>query len=640
MLAGDLVQVKVDQVILSRAPARAISEALAAGMRKAAVETAVAYDGTCVTDASALASLGEAEPHVVPGDAPAYNILVARPGIGFPGPVHLERFAAPARLALTDDPRLATTGGIGMLTLVVAPSQLGQALATGSIWLRPPRSVQVHLSGRVRPFVCARDVALELLRKGLADVVRRIDRENQAPVVLEFVGPSARLLSVGERSVLCALAPYVGAAGALFISDEKTEGFLRDQRRSKAHRALVPDPGAPCDEVLSLDLGAVDPLLMDDQGQVRPVRDLAGKAVTQVILGGDSGVTLRDMLAAAMLLKSKRVPSRLDLVVAPPSRQVLEVLAQSGALVDLVATGARIIEPDRRVLTGEVYPPPSGGLSLRTFDPEPRVSAHPPFVVASAETLAYAVATGTVGDPRSFKRPVRVTVPRALPTDDVLVLRDKKGDSSTSRVAAALPAVRGWKGVVSLDVCVGLPASLLERRRRAEAGALARRVAAREAEAKAAAERVAPPPRPSQKGDARPELRVLPPPEVELALVLSTDEEARALAERQADLEGVRAVIAPRWPSGAASALAAEGVLVLGADEATLAALRKQKTLELEAPGAGGRSVRVEGAGKLELAWNGKGVEAAWLAQGNGVRGPGPIAPPPRASAPRRKSLG
>ena len=115
----------------------------------------------------------------------------------------------------------------------------------------------------------------------------------------------------------------------------------------------------------------------------------------------------------------------------PPSRQALEVLAQSGALVDLVATGARLLEPDPRLVTGELYPPPNdGGVSLRTFDPEPSypISAQR-FVVASAETLAFSVATGTVGDPRSFKRPVRVTVPRTLPTDDVLIVRKAKSKS-------------------------------------------------------------------------------------------------------------------------------------------------------------------------------------------------------------------
>ncbi len=451
-LRGDLVHVKVDQVILSRAPSRALAEAIALGIKKTPVEIAVAYDGRCVTDSASLKDVDDRGPASVAPEFPALNVPIARAGIGFPGPVHLERFAAPARLALTDDPRLASVGGVGMLCLVVSPAMLGQALATGSVWLRPPRSVQIHLGGRVRPFVCARDVALELMRRGIDVIVKRIDDEHKVPVVLEFAGPSARLLSVPERAVLAGVAHQLGAAAALFVSDDKTESFLRDQRRSKAHRALIPDPGAPCEEVVSIDLGTVDPLLMDEDGVVRPIRDLAGKPVAQVLLGGDSGITLRDMLAAAMLLKSKRVPSRLELLVAPPSRQVLEVLAQTGALVDLVATGARIIEPDHRVVTSEIYPPAKGGVSIRTCDPEPRFEGAPRFVVASAETLAYAVATGSVGDPRGFKRPVRVTVPRALPTDDVLVVRDKKGDAQGSKKAPTTPPLIPFKDALTLEI--------------------------------------------------------------------------------------------------------------------------------------------------------------------------------------------
>jgi aconitate hydratase len=575
-LRGDVVQVKVDQVILSRAPSRALAEALAAGLKKTPIESAVAYDGTCVTDAPSLKDVEEGGAHSVSPDFPTHNIPIARPGIGFPGPVHLERFAAPARLALTDDPRLAPVGGIGMLTLVVSAAQLGQALATGSVWVRPPRSVQIHLSGRVRPFVCARDVALELLRRGLDEIVKRIETEHRAPVVLEFAGPSARLLSVSERAVLCGIAPQVGAAAALFVSDEKTEVFLRDQRRSKAHRTLIPDPGAPCEEVLSVDLAAVDPLLLDEAGVVRPVRDLAGKQVSQVVLGGDSGVTLRDMLAAALLLKSKRVPSRLDLLVAPPSRQVLEVLAQSGALVDLVATGARILEPDRRVVSAEIYPPPPGALSMRTADPEPRVPGAPAFVVASAETLAYAVATGYVGDPRSFKRPVRVTVPRALPTDDVLILRDKKGDQTVAKKAPVLPTALPWKGPLTLDVLEGVPwngqAAI------ASAGA--------------------------SGGEG-------------FALVLSNLDEVRAAVERSADLASVRAVFAPFVPSTAVAALASEGIAAFTLDAGSLKNIKGQKSLALPAPAQWGDKVSATfGKAKVEALWVATGVERTWTHAG------------------------
>ncbi len=595
-LRGDLVQVKVDQVVLSRAPTRALSEALALGLKKTTVEVAVAYDGTCVTDGASLADAEHGAYHAVSGELPAYNVPIARPGIGFPGPVHLERFAAPARLALTDDPRLCTVGGVGMLSLVVSPTILGQALATGSVWLRPPRSVQIHLSGRLRPFVCARDVSLELLRRNLDEIVRRIEAEHRAPVVLEFAGPSARLMSVGERAVLCGIAPQIGAAAALFVSDEKTEVFLRDQRRSKAHRALVPDPGAPCEEVVSVDLGAVDPLLLDETGAVRPVRDLAGQPVSQVVLGGDSGVTLRDMLAAALLLKSKRVPSRLDLLVAPPSRQVLEVLARAGALVDLVATGARILEPDRRLLTGEIYPPPRSGTSLRTTDPEPRSPGIAPFVVASAETVAYAVATGTIGDPRSFKRPVRVTVPRALPTDDVLILRDKKGEQSASKRAPAPPAPLGWRTAASLEIVATIPA-------RGAAfgtkGAGSRAAAGAEGETQGT------------------------------ALVLSTLDQVRAATEHPGELTGVRAVIAPFIPSGIVSALAADGIAAFSADANAQKALEGEASIAFPAAPQWGDNVTVTTPkGRVDLAYLAIGAERAWVVAGTSR-------PPPKTSAQR-----
>jgi aconitate hydratase len=410
---ADLVCVEIDQVVLVRSTSRVLADATSAGLAKVVPELSIAYDVRCV-EGSGPPSDGTSAVQ----SALAHGLLVGRAGVGFPAPVHLERFAGPAKLCVTDEPRLAGVGGAGMIALVVPPATLAQALVRGSVALRRPVSVQILLSGRLRPFVCASDAALELVRRGVEEVVRRVGQARGAPVVLEFAGQSVRSLSVGERSVIAGMAPRLGAAAAIFVGDERTEVFLRDQRRSKAHRNLVPDSGAPYEEVIALDLGAVDPLLLDDAGTVRPVRDRNGQPVTQVLLGGDRGATLRDLFAAAMFLKSKRVPDHLDFLLAVPSRQMLEVLSRAGALADLMATGARLVEPDGRVASGELYPPPPRGVALRTCDPEPARS-----LVASAETLAYAVATGEVGDPRAFKRPVRVTVPRAMPTEDVLVVR-------------------------------------------------------------------------------------------------------------------------------------------------------------------------------------------------------------------------
>jgi aconitate hydratase len=591
---GDLVLVKADQIVLARAPLRAFREAIGAGLKRALAEIAIAYDGTCVTDAAddaPLPSNGSSR-HArmtlaaATADMLARGLVVARPGVGYPSSVHLERFASPARLCVTDEARLAGTGGAGMLSLVVPPGQLGQALATGAVWLRPPRSIQVLLSGRVRPFVCARDVALELMRRGLGDVVRRVEAEHAAPVVLEFAGPSARLLSVGERAVLAGIAPQLGAAAGLFVSDERTEVFLRDQRRSKAHRSLYPDAGAPCDDVVNLDLGAVDPLLLDETGQVRAVRDLAGKPVTQVLLGGDSGTTLRDLFAAAALLKSKRVPSRLDFLLSVPSRQMLEVLASAGALTDLIATGARLIEPDARVMTGGIYPPPATGISARTCDPEPRAGTPKRSVVASAETLAYAVATGEIGDPRSFKRPVRVTVPRALPTDDVLVVRERRASDAMGKKLSLPPAEPPvtWKSAQTLEIVEG--AGFDEQ-------------AFRSAHASRSG---------SSNGKAS------------LAVVCGTLDEVRRLALHAVDLAPtVRAVLAPFIPSGLVAIFSGVGVAAIQLDATAAKGLRGQKSLVLPPPAQWPEKEATSvplGAGKVSLRWLARGAERAWASAG------------------------
>jgi aconitate hydratase len=425
-LGSGVVDVQADQVVLARTPARTFVEAVEAGLTRPAAELTVAYEGRCATDGSAVDDTRALFREMV-----ARGVVVGRAGAGFPGPVHLERFAGPARLCITDEPRLAGVGGIGMLALVVPTASLARALLCGGVATALPVSVQVQLVGRLRPFVCMSDTVLELQRRGLAEVVRRAAQRRSAPVVLEFAGPTVRWLSVGERSVLSGVAARVGAAASLITSDARTEVFLRDQRRSKAYRALVADAGAPYEAVFNVDLGAVDPLLEDHEGRVRAVRDLAGQPVTQVLLGGDDGVTLRDLLSAAALLRTKRVPSQLDCLVAVPSRQMLDVLAASGSLGDLLAMGARLIEPDARVLAGTLYAPAAGGLGLRScsLGTPSKAAVRRLSMMASAQTLAYAVSTGELGDPRSFRRPARVIIPRVLPTDDVLIARDGDGRS-------------------------------------------------------------------------------------------------------------------------------------------------------------------------------------------------------------------
>jgi aconitate hydratase len=569
-LEDDIVRVRVDQVILAREPNDILRDAAEWGLKKTSVETAVAYDTRCVTTGSAD-ELDCRTPQQVARHALNRGIVIARAGIGFPAAVHLERFAAPARLAITDDPRLISMGGAGMLTLLGSRSQIAGALRDGMIMVRPPRSIQILLSGKLRPFVCVRDLALELLRRGLRETVQAIDIKHAAPVVLEFAGPSARLLSVPERALLCSLAPRLGAVSAVFVSDEKTEVYLRDQRRSKAHRALVPDAGAPCDDVLTVDLSVIDPLLMDLKGDVRPVRDLDGEIVNQAVLGGDIGTPLRDMLAAAALLKSKRVPSELEFLVACASRQVLEVMAQSDALSDLIATGARLVEPDFRVLTAELYPPAKGSLSVRTYDAEPGKLGGGRFIVASAETLAYSVASGRIGDPRSFKRPVRITVPRLLPTEDVLVVRKQrtKGKRLEADAAPSAPAQERrsptWQDELPLGV-----------------------------------------------------MTELSPPTQPCACLAGNLQDLEWFAGRASSfIPALRVVVAPFVPSGWITLFSACGVLSLEADEGQMSTLQKARHLTVTRPERWQDRVPVTVDGQtLELRWGATPEERKWAVSG------------------------
>jgi aconitate hydratase len=594
-LAADMVEVQVDQVVMARAPVRVHAEAVALGLRKTPTEVAVAYESRCVTEHGRGSEARGAFSEML-----GHGVLVSRAGAGFPAPVHLERFASPGRLCVTDEPRLAGVGGIGMLTLVVPTHLLARALTGDCVPVRPPVSVQVLLSGRLRPFVCARDVALELHRRGLGNVVRRVEEARGAPVVLEFAGPSARRLSIGERSVLASLGPHVGAAGSVFLSDERTDVFLRDQRRSKAHRALAPDAGAPCEEVFNVDLGAVDPLLLDGAGTVRAVWDLAGQPVSQVLLGGDSGVTLRDLLATATLLKSKRSPQSLDFLLAVPSRQMLEVLAQTGALRDLIASGARLIEPDERVVSGKLYPPPASGAALRTCDPEPYLASRRMASVVSAETMAYAVVTGHIGDPRSFKRPVRVIVPRAMPTDDVLLSRRlERREGAASRPAKKLDAASvptTWQSAHTLHL---VHRALLED--------------------------------PSQLGD------VSKNGASGVAVVCTTLDEVRELSGVASDVSSfVRAVLAPYIPGALVGLLSAAGIAAIRLDPRHAGDLKAERTIALPAPSEWPEweSTIVKAGGiRLALTWLARGAERAWVT--------GPLSrekPKARASPPARAS--
>jgi len=405
----------VDQVVLT-SPVRARALLARLGSRKLVPELSIVYapaqgQGEGV-DVEALVARG---------------FSVGRPGAGLPAAVHLERFASPARVALGDDPRLASLGAAGMLALPATDDALLEALVFGVTDVPDMATVRVEITGRLRPFTSATDVAFELTRGPVPSAVSAA-KAGGKEVVVEVVGPSVRVFSVQERAQIAAMAARLGAIAVIFPADDRMVAFLGDERRSKAHRVLADEPAAEHDGQTVFDLAVVEAVLGSPSAPPRAIRELSKASVVQAVLAGDVGASYRDLLTVAALLKSKRVPKTLDFVVAAPTRQALEVLAGQGALRDLVACGARIVEPDPRLLTGEIHAPPPGcdgveALSVVSFV-ESGAGSRGRYTVGP-EALALAVATGHVADPRAWKRPPRVTFPRTLPTDDVLLVRGR-----------------------------------------------------------------------------------------------------------------------------------------------------------------------------------------------------------------------
>lgn len=424
------LSISVDQIALRTPALSRLREPLANIERAESLDMVVAYEPHCLR-----AHPLKPQEHRELGDQlRRLGIIRARPGIGFPASVHLERCATPARVLVTDAPAMAMLGGIGMLAFEATDLDLVEALATGRLRIKQPLVLQVLLSGRLCPAVSARDVVLELQRLGIAERIAALGDSATRSVVLEFSGPGVRTLSVWDRAVLCSMATEVGAATALAACDEKTDHFLRDQRRSKAYRQLVPDAGSPCCDALCVDLSTVAPLVALADGSIALVSEAPALPIREVVLGGDVSANLRDLFSTAAWFKTKRISSDVDVLIAPATHQALEAIAATGTLAELLAAGARLIEPDSRLLDAEWHPPLEGQ-SLRSFVAPKGTSWH----VASLETCCMSAIAGAIHDPRSSRKIPKASIPRELPIDDSLLF-DRKPTTPTTMLPPPRPS--------------------------------------------------------------------------------------------------------------------------------------------------------------------------------------------------------
>ena len=269
--------------------------------------------------------------------AAKYGIYFSRPGNGICHQVHLERFGVPGKTLLGSDSHTPTGGGIGMLAIGAGGLDVAVAMGGGPFYLTMPRVVQVELLGKLQPWVSAKDIVLEVLR--------RLTVKGGVGKVIEYTGPGVKSLSVPERATITNMGAELGATTSIFPSDEVTGDFLAAQKRASDWTELLPDEDAEYDEKLVINLDELEPLAAcpHSPDAVRKVKDLAGLKVDQVIIGSCTNSSYTDLMQVANILRGKKVHKDVSLAVAPGSRQVL-MLARNGALVD-IAAGAHFKRP-------------------------------------------------------------------------------------------------------------------------------------------------------------------------------------------------------------------------------------------------------------------------------------------------------
>jgi aconitate hydratase len=366
------------------------------------------------------ADFRNADDHAYLQDVAAkYGIYYSRPGNGICHQVHLERFAVPGQTLLGTDSHTPTCGGMGMLAIGAGGLDVAIAMAGSPYVLRMPRVLGVELHGRLRPGVTAKDIIFEILR--------RLTVKGGIGRVLEYYGPGVASLEVPERGTIANMGAELGATTSVFPSDARTRAYLVRQGRERDFSPQQADPDAAYDERLRVDLDQLEPLIAcpDSPDNVCPVRQVAGTPVDQVAVGSCTNSSYADLMTVAQILKGRKVHPRVSLVISPGSRQVFQMIARNGALAELIAAGARILESACGPCAGMGQVPPSGGVSVRSFNrnfPGRSGGTDNRVYLASPAVCAATAIAGAIADPRGLGRVRQFRLPPRYLVDDSGIL--------------------------------------------------------------------------------------------------------------------------------------------------------------------------------------------------------------------------
>jgi aconitate hydratase len=348
--------------------------------------------------------------------AKRYGIWLSKPGNGICHQVHLERFAKPGKTLLGSDSHTPTSGGIGMIAIGAGGLDVASAMAGEPFYMKMPKIVGVHLKGKLPDWVTAKDIILELLR--------RLTVKGGVGKIFEYFGEGIKELSVPERATITNMGAELGATTSIFPSDEITRAYLRAQGREEDWVEILPDSDAEYDKIIEIDLSQLEPLIAcpHSPDNVVPVREVEGTKVDQVVIGSCTNSSFVDLTRAAKLLEGRKVHPDVVFAVAPGSKQALELITQNGTLLTFLKAGARILESACGPCIGMGFAPPSGGVSIRSFNRNFEGRSGTPdakVYLASPEVCVACAIAGEIIDPRKLGIPwVKVEMPERFPYGD------------------------------------------------------------------------------------------------------------------------------------------------------------------------------------------------------------------------------
>ena len=417
MTVGSEIALKIDQTLTQDATGTmAYLEFETMGIPRVKTELSVAY----VDHNTLQCGFENADDHrYLQTVAAKHGVYFSRPGNGICHQVHLERFGKPGKTLIGSDSHTPTGGGIGMLAFGAGGMDVAVAMGGGAYYINMPKMFKVNLTGSLKPYVTAKDVSLELLRI--------LSVKGGVGAIVEWGGPGIAGLSVPERATITNMGTELGATTSIFPSDDVTRQFLAAQGREEDYVPLASDPDAEYDRIIDIDLDALEPMIAcpHSPDNVVKVASLDGVKVDQVCIGSCTNSSLYDMLKVAAMLKGKTVAPGVSLSISPGSRQVLSMLADCGALTDILASGARVLECACGPCIGMGFSPNSGGVSLRTFNRNflgRSGTKDGQVYLVSPETAVASALTGFITDPTTSDGAIVVTMPEKFKINDSAVL--------------------------------------------------------------------------------------------------------------------------------------------------------------------------------------------------------------------------